>query len=935
MIAISKVDSLKSSSNFLRLAIANLSCYFIFGATQVNAQIVPDMTLSIGQNSMITNETINGLPSYRIEGGSIRGENLFHSFSEFNVGLERGAYFNSPPSINNILTRVTGINSSNIQGTLGVLGNSNLFFMNPNGIVFGPNANLDLSGSFLATSASDFVFESNGMVELFSAINPQSAALLAVNFPIGLQFLNSSDSIDVHSFFLEVPVGKTLSFVGSDLTLRDAILLSSGGRIELGSVGGENIVKISQNETGFELDFDDVLNFKDIYLNNSLIISTPVFGPSIGSGDIQLFGKQIDLTNISLISSRNESNDRGGELKVFASESLEFQGGSSLETEGPGPSGELIIDTQKLVLNDSSSILAGNTDSGSGGDLIIDASNSIIVAGNSEVSSVTFGGGLAGNLIVTTEQLTLLDGGQLTTSVVGTASLGDGGNLTINASEFVKVKGVSTSGVSESPSRITAQTTGVGNSGTLNIHTKNFDLQDGGRISVAALEGSTGQAGVLAINATESFLVNGVGSVVLATSASPQPAGIISIATADFAIRNGGIVSASTSGSGEAGQIQINADTFSITGDSSRLLSSTSNTGSGGNIDIVTKHLNVFDGAQISTTTTGPGDAGRIDVKASNSVTLTGSDSGLFATTTSASTGQGGSIFVDPPIVLIRDQAGIGVDSQGSGPAGNISLAAGDLILDNGGFISAETALGQGGNIALNIDNTLLMQGGSRITVTAGQASGTGDGGKIDASTQFLIANSLENNDITANAFQSKGGNILITTDSIIGFRVGEEPSSFSSDITATSELGVAGSIVINRPEVDPTSGLSDLPTVVVDPSQVVAQTCPGDVGTTAADLGEFVVTGRGGLPPSPSEALRQDAIVTDWVTRNGSVPIQRSTLPLQTQPQITPVPPVPDRIVEAQGWIRRPDGQIVLTAQAPATSTHPSGLPRPDCPRS
>jgi filamentous hemagglutinin family protein len=134
-------------------------CVAIFGTLLVGvsdrllAQIVPDNTLG-AESSVVTPDVINGIPSDRIDGGATREANLFHSFSQFNVGAGRGAYFTNPAGILNILTRVTGANRSSILGRLGVLGDANLFLINPNGIVFGQDASLDVQGSFLATTAN-------------------------------------------------------------------------------------------------------------------------------------------------------------------------------------------------------------------------------------------------------------------------------------------------------------------------------------------------------------------------------------------------------------------------------------------------------------------------------------------------------------------------------------------------------------------------------------------------------------------------------------------------------------------------------------------------------------------------------------------------------------------------------------------------------------
>ena len=122
------------------------------------AQITPDATLG-AESSVVMPTNINGVPSDLIDGGAIRGSNLFHSFREFNSGEGLGAYFTNPAGITNILSRVTGNDPSNILGRLGVLGgNANLFLINPNGIIFGPNASLDIGGSFVGSTASSINF---------------------------------------------------------------------------------------------------------------------------------------------------------------------------------------------------------------------------------------------------------------------------------------------------------------------------------------------------------------------------------------------------------------------------------------------------------------------------------------------------------------------------------------------------------------------------------------------------------------------------------------------------------------------------------------------------------------------------------------------------------------------------------------------------------
>jgi filamentous hemagglutinin family protein len=144
----------------------------------VFAQITPDRTLGNESSVVKPNRDIKGIPSNRIDGGARRGGNLFHSFRSFNVEEGRGAYFRNPAGVENILSRVTGGNPSEILGTLGVSGNANLFLINPNGIIFGANASLDINGSFVATTADAIGFGDRG---LFSATEPNAPGLLNIN----------------------------------------------------------------------------------------------------------------------------------------------------------------------------------------------------------------------------------------------------------------------------------------------------------------------------------------------------------------------------------------------------------------------------------------------------------------------------------------------------------------------------------------------------------------------------------------------------------------------------------------------------------------------------------------------------------------------------------------------------------------------------------
>ncbi|PSB31320.1 filamentous hemagglutinin N-terminal domain-containing protein [Chlorogloea sp. CCALA 695] len=156
-------------------------CFTIFNlvfvfALSAYSQVIPDSSLENSNSIVVPNQVIQDTSSDVVTGGASRGNTLFHSFQQFNIGNNQGVYFSNPVGITNILSRVTGSSPSTILGKLGVLGDANLFFINPNGIIFGLGAVLDLKGSFIASTA-DSIKLSDGSE--FSAKNPQSVRATA------------------------------------------------------------------------------------------------------------------------------------------------------------------------------------------------------------------------------------------------------------------------------------------------------------------------------------------------------------------------------------------------------------------------------------------------------------------------------------------------------------------------------------------------------------------------------------------------------------------------------------------------------------------------------------------------------------------------------------------------------------------------------------
>jgi len=201
--------------------------------------IIPDTTLG-AESSIATPLTPQQV---QIDGGAIRGTNLFHSFLEFNINEGNAAYFANPAGIANIFSRVTGPNPSHLLGTLGVSGDANLFFLNPNGILFGPNAQLDIAGSFVASTANRFVFADGRQ---FGAISPENAPLLTVtaSAPVGLRFEGREGGAIVNAGDLAVPEGESLGLIGGTV-VSTGTLAAPQGNVTAMAVPGSGQVQLS------------------------------------------------------------------------------------------------------------------------------------------------------------------------------------------------------------------------------------------------------------------------------------------------------------------------------------------------------------------------------------------------------------------------------------------------------------------------------------------------------------------------------------------------------------------------------------------------------------------------------------------------------------------------------------------------------------------
>lgn len=540
---------------------------------RVEAQVTPDGTL----NTNISNVG----NAFTITNGTAKGANLFHSFGQFSVPIGGAAIFDlgSTPGVSTIFSRVTGGVASDIDGVIGSTVPVNLFLLNPSGILLGANARLQIGGSFVGTTANTIRFADG--VELSAAAT--EPPLLTMSAPIGLQMGQAPGAIVNRSTLLEVAPGKTFALIGGNLTMQGtsgyAYLYVPDGHVELGSVGSNSLVGLTNSLTGWKFDYQGVTAFQDINLDQSSFVEVS----GNGGGTMQLRGNKIQLTGGSAIYTYTYGAASDGGITVQASDSVSVVG--RLPNGAPTGIGTFV------------------------------AAGAI---------------GTGGNITIKTPALRVLDGG-----VVGVEGYGQGnnGNITVQA-EQAEILGTDVNGFqSLLYSWVSPSSTGRG--GDITLNTQRLTFANGG-IIYADTSGK-GQGGNLTIktNTLEGFSYslqpNSLGSLISIAARGDGNAGTADITAQKLIFNNAAQIFTGTTGSGNGGSLKIQAteiyaDRGNYTGDLATAISAgviSRATGNAGNIAIQTQRLTLLNGAQVSGGTFGRGNGGKITVQA-DEITATG-----------------------------------------------------------------------------------------------------------------------------------------------------------------------------------------------------------------------------------------------------------------------------------------------------------------------
>ena len=673
---------------------------------------------------------------FLVTGGQLsgNGRNLFHSFTEF--GLDRGqiATFLSRPTIQNILTRVSGGNASVIDGLLRVTGGtSHLFLMNPAGIVFGANARLDVPGSFTATTATGIGLGSN---QWFNTVGTPDYAQL-VGVPTDFAFATMTPGAIANFGQLSVPVGQSLTLLGGSV-LNLGELTAPGGQVTVAAVAGGNWVRLSQAGSLLSLDIQPLPAGAEPFTPAQPIPTLP-----------QL------LTGGTLTNANQVTVNPDGSLRLA---------GSTLDlptTPGSALISGRIATTSSTQATPSAINLVGQT---------VALVNATVDASGLQGGTVRIGGDYQGRGSLPNAQRTFIDPGSVIrangVNPDSTSALGDGGRVIVWSDQVTQFYGqIEAKGGDR-----------AGDGGFVEVSGKHHLTYQGGT-NVAA---PAGQDGTLLLDPENIWIVpDGTGqnddlaftSNTLTISASDF-SGTLTLSKNVVESVEGDIILAATNNIefllSPGDFLEFNENVTSITlqadGDSDGVGAVL-----GEGIGLFTSPFATTDinisGATIAlgsiNTSTFTGDSG--------SVTFSGTNITMDSINTSAAEGWGGEVFIN----------GGGTVSVGSinttgaiGDGGNVGLSGTDVYVNRIDTFSTE---GGGGAVSINSAG-ILSVGDINTTSTFG------DGGNVE-----LLSTDVYVNRIDTFSTEGWGGNVYIDSAGILS----------AGDINTSSTIGDGGAVVL------------------------------------------------------------------------------------------------------------------------------------------
>ncbi|NER96192.1 MAG: filamentous hemagglutinin N-terminal domain-containing protein, partial [Symploca sp. SIO1B1] len=778
---------------------------FPFNQHRVLAQITPDTTLGAESSRVTPNVEVRGGLADLIEGGAERNANLFHSFGQFNIQELQRVYFANPVGIENILTRVTGANPSHIFGTLGVDGGASLFLLNPHGIMFGANAQLDVEGSFKASTANAFTFEDGSV---FSAVNPGNSSVLTISVPLGLQYGTNQTGVITNRANLSAGQDLTLSagnldlqgqlLAVGDMTLeaQDTVKIRDSGTVPfIAAAGGQLLVEGNQAVDIFALNHAD----SGLFSGGDMVLrsSSPVLGDAHywSGGSFRI--EQLD-GNLGGLESPNDPLIRTvGDVLIdrYIGASLHIIAGGKVEIPrfifitGADPVNGL---QETVTLSDGTTIT-------------IDGKNEPTVDIRAGVDPATVGvplfsitandlffGPLDFSITPTSADITIgsifTDGGKvfltnqyqpnllldtpngITVGLIDVTDDFGGGSVIMDSRDSITLNDT----VNASASDILS-----GNGGDVKLLAEgDITLNQGASIfSRGLLGGNITLNSDGNISITDSFIWSNNH-----TNVAGVTGGEIQVTANSLFLTEGTVIFTSTAGLGDAGAVRITAtDLVRLAGeDGNGLVSAISSTvdlggeGNSGGIEITTASLELLNGAQVNASTLGFGNAGKVQINATDSVRLDGeSSNGLVS-----------GIFSE-------------VTSGAEGNSGGIELTTASLELSNGALLSASTfGIGDAGALKITATDSVRLDGESSnefpsAILSLVEQGAEGNSGGIELTTASLELSNGARVDASISGVGNAGAVKITATDSV--HLDGEDSDGFSSGVFSQVNPGAKG----------------------------------------------------------------------------------------------------------------------------------------------
>ncbi|MEK7764202.1 MAG: filamentous hemagglutinin N-terminal domain-containing protein [Nitrospirota bacterium] len=860
-------------------ALIHTLALLLVGVGVGHAQVSPPPITSSGLNTVVTTSANVHTITGGIRPGS--GTNLFHSFGDFNVPTNTIASFLNKGSFDlngnlladglatsNILARVTNPHPSSIFGTIQTtgFGNANLFLMNPAGVLFGPNATVNVGGIVTFTTADYLRLADNVR---FNTIPNVTADTLLSQAPVAaFGFLGSNPgAITIQGSQFTVTEGTGISLVGGDITLQAGTL--NDGTVQpawLSAPGGQ--INLASVASAGEVSAVDFMPTSGMTMGNISLSQGALLDVSSGAaGAVRIRGGQLVMDEA--IISADTVNSNGAPLAI----DINVTGDVSISTvdvpaltartTGSGNAGEIRISSQNLDVSATaldnfivSAIDTHTSGSGKAGDVRITATKNLKATSDNSgliffIDSGTIGpdGGHGGNVTLNAKNVDIQQAQINTGDYVAVNSFedaaGSGGNLTINADSLsLTLSALATDGAIG------------GSAGDLTISARDVQMSE---LSFLSTSGFL-KGGKLQINA-DHLLVD---SSQMEAFVGPEGGGGIIFKGKVGQFTNGSSVTSSTASSGNAGNITFTSTerlTFADSIDpdlapirpSGLFTTAILDTGSAAEINVNTPLLELTGGARFDATTRTSGNGGRINIVA-DQVTVSGErplpifEGPLFGLVTSLASGiysrtvqsrfctgpcgNAGPISITTGSLSLNQGARIDSNTTSAGNGGDITISASQFSIAGtttdgspSGVFTTASAAGSGGNIALAAGQSVSISDGA--SVSAG-STGPGNAGNIaiNAGQQF----EMRNGSVKTEAAQASGGNIDIQAID----RIRLVNSSIS-----TSVLGGAGSG--GNITIDPN-------VVILQNSQVIAQAFQGAGGNISivtplflADAGSLV----------------------------------------------------------------------------------------------